>query len=1048
MTPQEIERYVLLASDASNIELQQKANIFLNQWVTTNNDKVLADAIIEVVRVTQREVVLFYALTVFSRLNNADPRQRSVFRQEILTQLFQSSSSSPPPTSPSSYIATDNNTNVINSTTSSSNNYHNRSSWSPTYLRTKVGVLLARFIQLDFPHAWPSTFDDLQAPQMLQNAPDILLRTLISLMDDFGRDETEINTKVKDYLRGYDTNLKQPNQVMVTNNPQQSISGRLIETISSILEQALSESNGRTKEQKQVYAILSLQALKGFMSWVDIVLLLDERILRLIFVALARGSAVDAANAADAGVVAIECIEELVDRGMEDDKKIKMLSHTRVLENIHAHVDLVTVDASPIDVVLEVAKFINRTGLEVLPIIFSAEQQQQHRQVFVAIPDDFVTLKNQLVDIFFRCFAYDDIDVSGAVIPLAGSLISISSLDRQQQQTKFQQQKSLLPNLLNIAYNQMRYPLEFQYDYEDEDEAEEEIYRTELRKLNQKFVRANSELCLQTLSTILSHLPLPLSTAPTPDIEVAVSLVYQYCEGIRPPPGMKVVMRDETFCSLLVGLHLSDIIQHPHREVLTLYYETSVRYYPLLKERSDLLQKVLEGMTGTRGLQHEYARVRSRCCYLLLRLIKSVGSNSNKSNQNSVLRPYVETAVSGIQGLLENDNVQLRLEDTLNLFETIGLLLGKNGLTPSEQGQYLTNVMAPHVRSIEIILNEKKQYIAQDSDKYGEKLSNSIAAIAYLSKGFKRPSLEVQTVLMGTLQVALTVLEAFPTNYEVRNKTYVFIQRLIQCLENKVLNIMPRLLSLLIQHCTAEDILDVSQLINQLCIKFRTNAACVLDSNLLPFLQKCYHISNTIAIDKSASEHQQGQDRLEVAPHLRTEQLSIQKLSYAVLNHIVSNNVSAVLLSPTNVSSLEAILQSMSEGAISVEDPLMKKTCLVFFRLLLDQTVGNGRSNLSAPDYVVQGFVQFICDVLVPGILQSFLRNDGVFNVNDANYMRLLVEFSAILEILKTRLPGNVVANTIFQFEGFRLASNRNEFEHCLKNLIQKNIAKHKSTPR
>ena len=64
MIPQDIERYVLLASDASNLQLQQQANSFLNQWVTSNNDNVLADAIVEVVRVTQREVVLFYTLKV------------------------------------------------------------------------------------------------------------------------------------------------------------------------------------------------------------------------------------------------------------------------------------------------------------------------------------------------------------------------------------------------------------------------------------------------------------------------------------------------------------------------------------------------------------------------------------------------------------------------------------------------------------------------------------------------------------------------------------------------------------------------------------------------------------------------------------------------------------------------------------------------------------------------------------------------------------------------------------------------------------------------
>lgn len=1031
MLPQDIERYVLLASDASNLQLQQQANNLLNQWVTSNNDNILADAIVEVVRVTQREVVLFYALTVFSRLNNAASQQRSVFRQEIFSQLFHLTAGAPERTTGN------------DPSTSTPNNYQNRSSWSPTYLRTKVGVLLARFIQLDYPHAWPSAFDDLQSPMMLQNAPDILLRTLVALMDDFGKDETEINSKIKDSMRGYDN----MNSNLGT-SAQQSISGHLIETILSILEQALAETNGRAEEQMQIYGVLSLTVLKGFMSWVDIGLVIgNERVLQLIFASLARGSMANAEGAADAGVVAVECMEELIARGMEDDKKLSLLCHTRVLEKIHASVDLVTVDASPIDVVMEVAKFINRTGLEVLPIIL--QQQQQHQDSTI----DVVTLINQLLDLFFRCFAFDDIDVSGAVIPLAASLISSSDPQRHLQK------ENLLPKLLSITYNQMRYPPDFQYDFEDDDEAEEEMYRTELRKLNQKFVRANPELCLQFTCQALSQLPLPLSTAPTSHVEVAISLVYQYCEGIRPPPGMKVVMRNEAFRNLLIGLHSSDITQHPHREVLTLYYETSVRYYPLLKDRPDLLQKVLDAMTGTRGLQHENAKARSRCCYLLLRLIKSLGNNSKK-DENSVLRPYVETAVSGIQGLLENTSIVLRVEDTLNLFETIGLLLGKNGLPPSQQGQYLTQVMTPHVMSIETILNDEKQALAQDPDTYGERLSNSIAAIAYLSKGFKKPPPEVQAVLVETLQVAFSVLEALPHNEDVRNKMYVFVQRLIQCLGDKVLNIMPRLLFLLIQNCTTEDILDVSQLINQLCIKFGAKALSSLDTNLLSFLQKCHHLSNTIAVDKTIANGQQQDHSVAVAPHLRTEQLSIQKLSFAVMNHIVANDVTAVLLSRTNVSSLEAILQSMSDGAINAEDPLMKKTCLVFFRLLLDQWVGNanGGNNNSlngggAPDYVVRGYVTFLCDTLIPGILQFFLCSDGAFNVSDANHYRLLVEVAGILAILKCRLPDSLGRIAIhmqlppYITEGFYSASDRKEFENCLKAWIQKkDELKHNAT--
>jgi exportin-T len=133
----------------------------------------------------------------------------------------------------------------------------------------------------------------------------------------------------------------------------------------------------------------------------------------------------------------------------------------------------------------------------------------------------------------------------------------------------------------------------------------------------------------------------PLSSATTSDMEAALRLVYHYCEGIRPPPGLKVVMTNDTFRAVLVALHQSDITDHVHPEVLVLYYDTSVRYYPIFLDQPELLPKVLENLSGKKGLQHSHPRLSSRSCYLLLRLVKSV---------IQVMRPYVETAVTGIQG--------------------------------------------------------------------------------------------------------------------------------------------------------------------------------------------------------------------------------------------------------------------------------------------------------------------------------------------------------------------------------------------------------------
>jgi hypothetical protein len=49
-----------------------------------------------------------------------------------------------------------------------------------------------------------------------------------------------------------------------------------------------------------------------------------------------------------------------------------------------------------------------------------------------------------------------------------------------------------------------------------------------------------------------------------------------------------------------------------------------------------------------------------------------------------------------------------------------------------------------------------------------------------------------------------------------------------------------------IEHCTAEDILDVAQLLNRLCIQCKGNAVPAMDAALLPFLRKYRSLVATI----------------------------------------------------------------------------------------------------------------------------------------------------------------------------------------------------------
>jgi hypothetical protein len=663
-----------------------------------------------------------------------------------------------------------------------------------------------------------------------------------------------------------------------------------------------------------------------------------------------------------------------------------------------------SIDSETMEVIIQMAILVNTIGLELLPLY----------ELYVLLPSipfdqknsAVETLFHQVLDLFFRVFAYDDIDVSNAVLPFAVRFSYYMAEDTIRDDITLTKtttttvhvassMRQHLPLMLNILYHQLKYPIDFSYNYEDENDAEEVMYRTELCNVYKKLIRAAPMICLQFVGEALfAQLSSGnVAAVPTPNMEASLRLLYCYCEAIRPPPGLKVVMQNESFCTILRALHSSNIANHPHREVLCLYYETAVRYYPifLVKENVELLSRLLSALSGPTGLQHDHPRVRSRCCYLLLRLVKST---------ITLLRPYVETAVNGIQSLLSQPNLLLRSDDTLFLFETIGLLLGKTGLESSSQQRYITVVITPHVRAMDHILTNVPTLQA-DAEHYGEILSISIAAITNLSKGFTNPVDEVALVLTETLNIALTVLQTLPNSEPIRNKSMVLLQRMIVCVGKNVLVAVSSFLHVLIPHCTSDDILFVSQIINQLCIKFKEDATPVIDSVILPFLQKCQALTPANHEVVDTAEH--------LPPHLETEQLAIRKLSYVVMHHIVTHKVTAVLFSTTNASHLESILQMMNDGAIYVNDFIVKKTCLRFFRMLVEQLDGiKLTSNGTATTNVNyrNGIMTFTCQSVVPNVFQSMVSNPAL--VRDANGGRVISEFAQLIYTVQKICKNNL----------------------------------------
>eukprot|EP00977_Amphora_coffeiformis_P029498 scaffold41083_cov191-Amphora_coffeaeformis.AAC.7 len=860
----------------------------------------------------------------------------------------------------------------------------------PSFWRNKVAaVLMTLFLrQIANTDGRHSMTDDLA--HLAQTQPALYLKVLQALLEAIVVDNYH-----QQEAMAFKTWFKQP---QFNSNSNRSIAssssngvGRHQEcfvTTVGILQQTL--HNSSSQEDTGVLMVLALETMQAFLAWTDVIALTDSPgvVWQVLWQTLQQQP-----SSPEVQMAVLQVWQEWTtsttatasNSDSSEAQAVAMVQHakvpimTTVLQQIHS-LNLLPYQGeseADIEVVIAVAKLVNAFGLEIVSwwvqatttTATSAEEEQEIRPAVVQ-------LFGQVLDLFFRAFAYDDIDVSAAVLLLASRLVNT------------EQAAEHVPHMLNVLYRQMRYPVDFSYDFTDDINAEEEMYRAELDKLYIRIVKVAPALVLQFLQEAVANLTITthhngISAASTPDVEATLRLVYHYCEGIRPTPGVKTVLQNESFCSLLITLQQQGNLVHPqqHREVLRLYYETAVRYSLFYTKESQphaeaLLGNLLSALTGNCGLQHEHAQVRSRCCYLLLRLVKAL---------IKLLRPLVQSAVGGICRLLSNSALSLRPDDTLYLFETIGLLLGKTGLPAHDQKAYLAQVMTPHIQSIEQVLSVPD--LLQDTETYGESLSRSIAAVTCLSKGFSRhPPEPVQIVLLETIHITLRVLEALPMNEAVRSKSMTFLQRMIQCVLNaQVLAMVPRYLAVLIPYCTSDDCTFVAQIFFQVCIKFESGAAAsALDSSLLPFFQKCQSLVSH-AGDAVSSGH------TDVPPHLQTEQLGIQKLVFGVLEHIVSHQVTGILISSTNAGSLESILRVTAEGAVHVMEASVRKTCLRVFRELTDQWIVQKQ----ASDVYQRGLLAILYHTVIPGVLVAFGNDE--FDERDAQLFRAVSEYSKLV---------------------------------------------------
>jgi len=348
------------------------------------------------------------------------------------------------------------------------------------------------------------------------------------------------------------------------------------------------------------------------------------------------------------------------------------------------------------------------------------------------------------------------------------------------------------------------------------------------------------------------------------------------------------------FTEIIAQMLRCGLWNHSNNDVVLFYNEVSTRYVSMLVDRhQDLLLTVLKSLVAEGGICHKSMRVRSRSCYMLLRVVKGIGTQilqpfaadlfevlqpklsiTSEAVRADVEREEAETLHAGAgpggtlghaadisrasNGLGSSGNeVLYAVEDMAYLYELASVLIGAMHRPdrPMTTIENLGRVMSPLRNKVdEIVQNveasgppmneeqEKKRKIL------GAWAGECIHAMGVLSKGL--PEIEVlseslQKLYESNLETSLRALGALSQSSRVRSRLMTMLHCALRIMGEKAIHFAPGIgLRLLQQSDNLDHLLQAMQFINQLIPTYKGRMYDALDPIFLPVIQ---HITSTMA---------------------------------------------------------------------------------------------------------------------------------------------------------------------------------------------------------
>lgn len=818
-----------------------------------------------------------------------------------------------------------------------------------SFILNKAAQVIGLMFLVDYPVRWPTFFFDIQNTLSLgHQAVDFYLRVILSINSDIAdreitrtQAEHDRNTLIKDTMREL--------SVM-----------ELVESWYQIM------TTYPTNHPELV--ILCLEVIGGYVAWIDINLIANERFVSVM---------VPFFNSPPLREAACECVHEIVNKGMDPIAKTTLVeSFASVLEQAGIlkssngfH------DDDDEDFISKLAKLVNGMGSSLL-ISYNKLVKTGCNEA-----DKVYAVRNAIqkkVPLLLQFLSHEDDDVSLAVCEFARDFIqflkyqsSVGSYGAAEQ--------GHTEAMLYIIINKYKYDGTYNFSHLGEDEAIFDEFRKAMKVLFDNLTQLDRNLVLPRVKEMIVSTFQTWRTLPFYDVEVAITFLYLLGEAIPAQHGNHFSgegQHSEMMLQMMKMLVTCGVSTYGHVAVTLQYFETVARYERFFLQEPHHVPEVLVAFMDERGLRNSSLKIRSRTSYLFSRFIKCLKAHIQNFTEDILKR------LKDLLVLASPDNgmvvTLLSSDDQLYLYEAAAVLIVSNQLENQKKQLLLRNLLTPVMAKFESLLARAKIEPNEDIRNLAiDCMSHAMAVTSRTSKAFSNQqtmkNCNCVPVYIEALTVFLQALEVAHENNNLQSSIRQFLHRMVVCLEEEILPFIPTAAEQLLKDADVRSIQEFIPLINQIIAKFK--------KDIVPFLHRVF-MPLVTAIFSALSSPIDDNDL-----QAQRERQMLQRSYFLFIAAIVTNNVTEVIANQES-QNMEQVVLTIIQGAVNFPDPIAQKTCFGILKKMVELWGG--------PENTLDGFVAFIYKSIVPACFEAPSKN--TFDLTDAQTVLALSESALCLK--------------------------------------------------